>query len=87
MDPKRFEQLIDPLVERKVKIIRRPWHKLTVNEQLDASVIVNVKPVNKDCEICSKLVDNPHYIYIRSDSGWQKRCGLCRIIRGYRRRD
>lgn len=85
MDPKQFEQIIDPLVERRAKIVRKSWHALTVNEQRDASVVVNVRPQNRVCEICNTVVPNPRYVYIRTESNWQKRCGLCGIIRGYRR--
>lgn len=89
MDKTRFNKLIEQVVELHPKGYKRPWHKLTVNEQLDASVIVRTKPQQvRPCEDCGALVTGRRCLIYNNrysptqgkrsqDDHWIKFCQTC----------
>lgn len=88
MDKDRFDKIIEPIVERRAKGIRRSWQQLTLNEQQDASVIVEPK-CERTCEDCGLKVVNRRItiFYLKHQTGrkvrrellnkWVKRCENC----------
>jgi len=88
LDKQKFQQIVEPIIERRAKGYKKPWSKLNENERQDASIVIDLKQ-SQTCGDCLKPVVNRKttIFFIRTNIGrkirrellrkWIKKCENC----------